>query len=187
MATFSLRSRPRICRRCCFKILHVVADAAHAELAEVREVFANLRSVQMELMRERLGRHGLHSVRVERVEAPQIDRQPIGGELGDLVAELLALDRQFHKDFIAVPAGIGTIEQSAHEAQPHRPFAAFGTRRIARIGVRSAQVAPRRAASPAALLAYPGFYQGQLVVVRGNLVTRDQPVLLSPSIERRFR
>jgi hypothetical protein len=48
----------------------------------------------------------------------------------------------------------------------------------------SAQVAPRRAASPAALLAYPGFFQGQPVVVRGNLVTRDQPVLLSPSIER---
>jgi hypothetical protein len=47
-----------------------------------------------------------------------------------------------------------------------------------------AQVAPRRAVSPAALLAYPGFYQGQLVVVRGNLVTRDQPVLLSPSVER---
>jgi len=47
-----------------------------------------------------------------------------------------------------------------------------------------AQIAPRRAASPAALLAYPGFYQGQLVVVRGNLVTRDLPVLLSPSIER---
>ena len=45
-------------------------------------------------------------------------------------------------------------------------------------------MAPRRAASPAALLAYPGFYQGQLVVVRGNLVTRDQLVLLSPSIER---
>jgi hypothetical protein len=47
-----------------------------------------------------------------------------------------------------------------------------------------AQVAPRRAASPAALLTYPVFYQGQLVVVRGNLVTRDEPVLLSPSIER---
>jgi len=28
------------------------------------------------------------------------------------------------------------------------------------------------------------FYQGQLVVVRGNLVTRDQPVLLSPSVDR---
>lgn len=47
-----------------------------------------------------------------------------------------------------------------------------------------AQVATRRAASAAALLTYPGFYQGQLVVVRGNLVTRDQPVLLSKSIER---
>ncbi len=45
-------------------------------------------------------------------------------------------------------------------------------------------MAPRRAAFPAALLEYPGFYQGQLVVVRGNLVTRDQPVLLSPSLER---
>jgi hypothetical protein len=47
-----------------------------------------------------------------------------------------------------------------------------------------AQLAPRRAASPATLLAYPGFYQGQLVVVRGNLVSRDRPVLLSPNIER---
>jgi len=45
-------------------------------------------------------------------------------------------------------------------------------------------MASRRAASPAALLTYPGFYQGQLVVVRGNLVTRDRPVLLSPAIER---
>ena len=34
------------------------------------------------------------------------------------------------------------------------------------------------------MLAYPGFYQGQLIVVRGTLVTRDQPVLLSPTIER---
>ena len=47
-----------------------------------------------------------------------------------------------------------------------------------------AQTAPRRAVTPAALLAYPGFYQAQLVVVRGSLVSRDQPVLLSPSIER---
>jgi hypothetical protein len=47
-----------------------------------------------------------------------------------------------------------------------------------------AQVTPRRAASAAALLTYPGFYQGQPVVVRGNLVTRDQAVLLSPGIER---
>ena len=46
------------------------------------------------------------------------------------------------------------------------------------------QTAQRRAASPASLLAYPGFYQGQPVVVRGTLVTRDQAVLLSPTVER---
>jgi Big-like domain-containing protein len=44
--------------------------------------------------------------------------------------------------------------------------------------------AARRAASPAALLAFPGFFQGQPVVVRGNLATRDQAVLISPSVER---
>jgi hypothetical protein len=42
----------------------------------------------------------------------------------------------------------------------------------------------RRAASPAALLAFPGFFQAQPVVVRGTLATRDQPVLLSPTAER---
>ncbi len=47
-----------------------------------------------------------------------------------------------------------------------------------------AQTTTRRAASPAALLAYPGFYQAQLIVVRGNLVTRDRPVLLSTGIDR---
>jgi Big-like domain-containing protein len=47
----------------------------------------------------------------------------------------------------------------------------------------SAQIS-RRAVSPAALLAYPGFFQGQFVVVRGTLATRDQAVLTSPSIDR---
>ena len=48
----------------------------------------------------------------------------------------------------------------------------------------SAQISPRRAVSPAALLAYPGFFQGQFVVVRGTLATRDQAVLTSPAIDR---
>ena len=140
------------------EILDVIADAAHAELAEVREVFPNLRGVQMELMRERLRRNGLHPVRVERVEAPQIDRQPIGGELRDLVAELLALDRQFHKDFIAVPAGIGTIELFADEV--HRsPICCVGTR-ARRIGWpgpgrRSGGPLRRQRCSPT-----PGFTRG---------------------------
>src|SRR5262245_63947646 len=48
----------------------------------------------------------------------------------------------------------------------------------------TAQTAPRRAATPASLLTYPGFYQGQLVVVRGTLVTRDVAVLTSQSVDR---
>src|SRR6187402_446983 len=55
---------------------------------------------------------------------------------------------------------------------------------VAAVTASYGQTAQRRAASPASLLAYPGFYQGQPVVVRGTLVTRDQPVLLSPTIER---
>ena len=45
------------------QLLDVVADAAHAELAEVREVLANLRGVQMELLGERLRRDRLDAGR----------------------------------------------------------------------------------------------------------------------------
>lgn len=51
-------------------------------------------------------------------------------------------------------------------------------------GPSSAQVSPRRAVAPAALLAFPGFFQGQPIVVRGVLATRDQAVLTSPSADR---
>ena len=47
-----------------------------------------------------------------------------------------------------------------------------------------AQSSPRRATTPLALLTYPGFFQGQAVVVRGTLATRDRATLISPSIER---
>jgi hypothetical protein len=47
-----------------------------------------------------------------------------------------------------------------------------------------AQPAPRRATTAAALVAYPGFFQGQAVVVRGTLATRDQPVLVSPGSDK---
>ena len=46
------------------------------------------------------------------------------------------------------------------------------------------QVAARRAATSAALITFAGFYQSQPVVVRGTLVTRDQPVLISKTIDR---
>ena len=45
--------------------------------------------------------------------------------------------------------------------------------------------APRRAASPAALAAHPGFYNGQLVVVRGILSTAgNHAVLTSPETDK---
>ena len=39
------------------QLLDVVPDAAHAELAEVRQVLANLRRVQVELLGQRLRRN----------------------------------------------------------------------------------------------------------------------------------
>ena len=67
------------------QIADVVADAADAELAEVGEVLANLRGVQMELLGERLRRDGADAGVLERVEAAQVDREAVGGELGDLI------------------------------------------------------------------------------------------------------
>src|SRR5205085_7805180 len=64
-------------------------------------------------------------------------------------------------------------------------FAAVFALLVSSGGPSSAQaIMARRAASPAALLAFPGFFQAQPVVVRGTLATRDQPVLLSPTAER---
>ena len=65
------------------QLLDVVADAADAELAEVGEVLANLRRVQVELLGQRLRRDRPHAGGVERVQAAQVDRQPVGGQLGD--------------------------------------------------------------------------------------------------------
>jgi hypothetical protein len=47
-----------------------------------------------------------------------------------------------------------------------------------------AQPASRRATTPLALLTFPGFFQGQPVVVRGTLATRDRAVLIAPAIDR---
>ena len=86
------------------EIAHVIADAAHAEFAEVGEVLANLSRVQAKLLRQRLGRNRADAAVVEHVEAPQVDRQAVGRELGHLVGSLLGrlgldhrLVQSFHK------------------------------------------------------------------------------------------
>ena len=70
------------------EIADVVADAADAELAEVGEVLADLRGVQVELLGERLRRDGADARIFERVQAAQVDRQPVGRELGNLIGRL---------------------------------------------------------------------------------------------------
>ena len=47
-----------------FEIADVVADAADAELAEVREVLADLGGIEVELLGERLGRDGADARRL---------------------------------------------------------------------------------------------------------------------------
>ena len=98
------------------EVADVVADAAHAELAEVREVLADLRGVQVELFGERLRRNGANARLLELIQAAQVDRQPIGRELGDLFGHLAGSGghtrpfvRSFHKrvKIVAKTAGRG--------------------------------------------------------------------------------
>src|SRR6185436_9998739 len=79
------------------QFLDVVADAAYAELTEVREILANLRRVQMKAFGQRLRRDRLHAARIELVQAAQVYRQAIGRQLGHLIGSLLPLVRPIHK------------------------------------------------------------------------------------------
>src|SRR5947209_8168210 len=86
------------------QIAHVVADAAHAELAEVREVLANLRRIEVILLRQRLRADRADPRVLERIEAAQIHRKTVRGELRNLVCALLdrrglrrPLVRAFHR------------------------------------------------------------------------------------------
>jgi hypothetical protein len=79
------------------QFLDVVPDAANAELAEVREVFSNLRGVEMELLGEALRGDRLDTAGIELVETAEVDRQAVRRELGDLIGRLPPLVRPIHK------------------------------------------------------------------------------------------
>src|SRR5262249_40949276 len=86
------------------QIADVIADAADAELAEVREVFPDLRGVEVKLFGERLRRDRADAGVFESVEAAQVHGKAVGGELGNLIGCLLAARgpgglfvRAFHK------------------------------------------------------------------------------------------
>jgi len=65
------------------ELLDVIADAPDTQLAEIREVLANLRGIEVKLLRQRLRRNRAHTRRVEGAQASQIDGQTIGRQLGD--------------------------------------------------------------------------------------------------------
>src|SRR5262245_3590686 len=61
----------------------VVADPANAELAEVRQVLADLRRVQIEALGQLLRRDRLDAVLFELEQAPGVDRETADRHLGD--------------------------------------------------------------------------------------------------------
>src|SRR5204863_9239921 len=61
----------------------VVADAAHTELAEIREVFPDLGRVQAEPLRQLLRRDGLDPVLLELLQAARVDGQATHRHLGN--------------------------------------------------------------------------------------------------------
>ena len=54
------------------EILDVIPHAPHAELPEVRQVLPDLGGIEVELLRQRLGRDGLDVRRLELVQAAQV-------------------------------------------------------------------------------------------------------------------
>src|SRR5262245_21605711 len=62
----------------------VVTDAAHAELAEVREVLPDLRGVEVEALGELLRGDGLHAVLFELLQTARVHRETADRHLRDL-------------------------------------------------------------------------------------------------------
>ena len=67
-----------------FEAGHVIPDAADAELAEVRQVLAHLRRVQVVALGQLLGGDGLHTVFFQLLETPRVHGEPAHGHLRNL-------------------------------------------------------------------------------------------------------
>src|SRR5204862_4183240 len=75
------------------EVADVIADATHTEFAEVGEVLADLGRIEVELVGQRLRRDRPDPGALEQVETAQVNRQAVGGELGNLVEALPWLRR----------------------------------------------------------------------------------------------
>jgi len=160
------------------QILDVVTDAANAELAEIREVFADLRGVQVELLGERLGGNGLDTGGIKLVQAAQIDGQAIGGQFRHLIGGLTPLVRPIHKRKwyckvleLAVGARSRTYSRALCTASAALVLL------VAAIGW--AQPAPRRVATIAGLRQFPSFFHMQNVLLRGEFKEEGPRIFLN--------
>ena len=150
------------------QFLYVVADAAHAEFAEVGEVFADLGGVEVKLLRERLGGDCLDAGRIEFVEAAQVDRQPIGRQFRDLIRRLSPLVRPIHK-----VQCYRKVEWTV--ALRAAALAAL----VLLVGqIADAQPATRRLTTIAALRQFPGFYHLQNITLRGEFTDDGTRIML---------
>ena len=104
------------------QVADVVADAADAELAEVRQVLADLRGVQMELLGQRLGRNRADAGAIELVQTAKIHREAICGEFRDLIEALLGFRRlcsQFSQA-TAIVANANIVDMGRAARNPRR-------------------------------------------------------------------
>jgi hypothetical protein len=149
------------------EVLDVITDSANAEFAEIREVFANLRCVQVKLLRQRLRRDRLRAGGVELVQAPQINGQAVRRQFRHLVGRLPPLVRSIHKTkwYCKVQLVVG-----AHRFPVSRALAAIVTvfLLLALPAPASSQPAPRRLTTVAGLRQFPGYFHLQNVLLRGE-------------------
>ena len=171
------------------QIADVVADAANAELAEIREVLADLRGVQMELLGERVGRNRADTRPIELVQTAQVNGETIGGEFGDLIEALLGFSQpcsQFSQataivanaNIVRMRPGHGRSTQKPLNRRSVSPRFLRVLRFALCLGLvyltsADAQPAVRRATNIAAILAYPNFYHMRPILLVGTIAQQQ--------------
>ena len=130
----------------------------------------------MKLLSEGLRRNRADAGALEQVQAPQIDRQAIGRELGDLIEALFgfgaagrALVHRFHKraPIVTKPrAKIVNGRASTSEIQMRTRLVVLVVALSAAV---SAQTGVRRSTNVAALAGFPSFYNLRPILVVGDV------------------
>ena len=100
------------------EVVDLVADAAGAVGAEVREVLADLRRVDAGQLGQPLGRHAGHPIGGEVVEDPQVDGQPGHGGLRDPSAPGVAHGRRLGTTCIRSQGSRREENRRADEPEP---------------------------------------------------------------------